>query len=113
MEIFIMFRTATLFLLALAVSANAGYTVDTPAAKVDVETRSEPIAGLYNAPWFNYLADLQEAEKELGNDLEGASDDEDRRDAWEEYRNELIDADKDYVQEMRERGHRAGRVTVG
>lgn len=108
-----MFKTATLSLLVFAASANAGYTVDSPAAELDVETRKEPIAGLYNAPWFNYLADLSEAEKELGNDLEGASDDEDRRDAWEEYRGELIDADKDYVQEMRERGFRAGRVTVG
>jgi hypothetical protein len=108
-----MFRTMTLSLLAIAASAQADYTVDTPAAEVNVEIRKEPIAGLYNAPWFNYLADLSEAEKELGNDLEGASDDEDRRDAWEEYRNELIDADKDYVQEMRERGYRAGRVTVG
>lgn len=108
-----MFNTATLSILALAASANAGYTVDTPAAEVNVEIRKEPIAGLYNAPWFNYLADLSEAEKELGNDLEGSSDDEDRRDAWEEYRNELVDADKDYVQEMRERGYRAGRVTVG
>lgn len=108
-----MFKTATLSLLAIAASANAGYTVDSPAAELDIELRKEPIAGLHNAPWFNYLADLNEAEKELGNDLEGASDDEDRRDAWEEYRTELIDADKDYVQEMRERGYRAGRVTVG
>lgn len=108
-----MFKTATLSLLAIAASAQAGYTVDTPAAQLDIEVRETPIAGLFNAPWFNYLADLSEAEKELGNDLEGASDDEDRRDAWEEYRTELIDADKDYVQEMRERGYRAGRVTVG
>lgn len=108
-----MFKIATLSLLAIAASANAGYTVDGPAAELDIETRETPIAGLFNAPWFNYLADLSEAEKELGNDLEGASDDEDRRDAWEEYRTELVDADKDYVQEMRERGYRAGRVTVG
>jgi hypothetical protein len=106
----------TKFILPLALlagSAQAGYPIDNPAAEVDVEIRTAPIAGLYNAPWFNYLADVQEAEKELGNDLEGASDDEDRRDAWEEYRTELVDADKDYVQEMRERGYRAGRVTVG
>ena len=94
-----------------AASGQAAY--DTNPADWQVEIRQTPIAGLYNAPWFNYLADVNEAEKELGNDLEGSGDDEDRRDAWEEYHNELTDADKDYVQEMRERGYRAGRVTVG
>jgi hypothetical protein len=49
----------------------------------------------------------------LGSDLRHASDAEDQRDAWEEYHTELVDADKDYVKEMRERGYRAGRVTVG
>ena len=94
-----------------AVSSHAAY--DTNPADKQIIIREDPIAGLYNAPWFNYLADVNEAEKELSNDLEGSSDDEDRRDAWEEYHHELIDADKDYVQEMRERGYRAGRVTVG
>lgn len=77
------------------------------------EIRSEPIAGLYNKPWYAYLADVREAEQELGSDLRGATDAEDQRDAWEEYHHELVDADKDYVKEMRERGYRAGRVTVG
>ena len=77
------------------------------------EIRSEPIAGIYNAPWYAYLADVREAEQELGSDLRRATDAEDQRDAWEEYHHELVDADKDYVKEMRERGYRAGRVTVG
>lgn len=77
------------------------------------EIRSEPIAGLYNKPWYAYLADVREAEQELGSDLRQATDAEDQRDAWEEYHHELVDADKDYVKEMRERGYRAGRVTVG
>lgn len=77
------------------------------------QIRSEPIAGVYNKPWYAYLADVREAEQELGSDLRHASDAEDQRDAWEEYHNELVDADKDYVKEMRERGYRAGRVTVG
>lgn len=75
--------------------------------------RNAPIAGVYNSMWFNYLADVQEAEKELASDLRHSTDDEDRRDAWEEYRDELVDADRDYVKEMRERGYRAAVVTVG
>lgn len=95
-----------------AVAATCGKAQGNPADE-NVAIRSEPIAGIYNAPWFNYLADVQEAEKELGSDLKRATDAEDRRDAWEEYHHELVDADRDYVKEMRERGYRAGRVTVG
>ena len=78
-----------------------------------VEVREEPVAGQYNKFWYNYLADIQEAEKELKSDLRRATDEEDRRDAWDEYRHELIDADKDYAKEMRERNFRVARVTVG
>ncbi len=78
-----------------------------------VEVRKEPIAGQYNKFWYNYLADVLEADKELKSDLRRATDEEDKRDAWEEYEHELVDADKDYVKEMRERNFRAGRVTVG
>ena len=52
------------------------------------------------------------AKRELRNDLEGASDEEDRRDAWEEYRQEIADAKADYRKEMRERGYSVGRVIV-
>ena len=78
-----------------------------------VEVREEPIAGQYNKFWYNYLADLLEADKELKSDLRRATDEEDTRDAWEEYRNELVDADSDYVEEMRDRNFRAARVSVG
>lgn len=94
-----------------AASANAAPFADGP--EDTTEIRSEPIGGIYNNPWYAYLADVREAEQELGSDLRRATDAEDQRDAWEEYHHELVDADKDYVKEMRERGYRAGRVTVG
>ena len=75
--------------------------------------RSEPISGVYNKFWYNYLADVLEADKELKSDLRRATDAEDKRDAWAEYEHELADADKDYVKEMRERHYVVGRVTVG
>jgi hypothetical protein len=103
--------------LLVPVAAISAATVDAaPFAdgpEDTTEIRSEPIAGLYNKPWYAYLADVREAEQELGSDLRGATDAEDQRDAWEEYHHELVDADKDYVKEMRERGYRAGRVMVG
>ena len=106
--------TKTIFIYAALIttaSANAVPFADGP--EDTTEIRSEPIAGIYNKPWYAYLADVREAEQELGSDLRGATDAEDQRDAWEEYHHELVDADKDYVKEMRERGYRAGRVTVG
>jgi len=75
--------------------------------------RSEPISGGYNKFWYNYLADVLEADKELKSDLRRATDAEDQRDALAEYEHELVDADKDYVKEMRERHYVVGRVTVG
>ena len=78
-----------------------------------VEIRKEPIAGQYDKRWYNYLSDVLEADKELKSDLRRATDAEDKRDAWEEYEHELVDADKDYVKEMRERDFRVARVTVG
>ena len=33
--------------------------------------------------------------------------------AWDEWSTEVVDADKDYVKEMRKKGYRTGRVTVG
>lgn len=106
--------TSVLLFSAIVISAatvHAAPFADGPEDKTEI--RSEPIAGLYNKPWYAYLADVREAEQELGSDLRRATDAEDQRDAWEEYHHELVDADKDYVNEMRERGYRAGRVTVG
>lgn len=108
-----MHKLAIVALASIAALAATSGKAHENTADYNAEIRDAPIAGLYNAPWFNYLADINEAEKELGNDLEGAGDAEDRSDAWEEYHTEIVDADKDYVQEMRERGYRAGRVTVG
>ncbi len=99
------------FAAIAAVPGNAAPFADGPEDTTPI--RSAPIAGIYNNPWYAYLADVREAEQELGSDLRRATDAEDQRDAWEEYHHELVDADKDYVKEMRERGYRAGRVTVG
>ena len=77
------------------------------------DIRAAPIAGVYNQYWFNYKADILEAEKELTSDLRHATDREDRWDAWDEWATEVVDADKDYVKEMRKKGYRSGRVTVG
>ncbi|PQM26432.1 hypothetical protein CVO77_15465 [Sphingopyxis lindanitolerans] len=75
--------------------------------------RAAPIADVYNQYWYNYKADILEAEKELVSDLRHSTDREDRWDAWDEWTTEVIDADKDYVKEMRKKGYRSGRVTVG
>ena len=75
--------------------------------------RTSPIAGVVNQQWYNYKADVLEAEKELRSDLRHATDREDRWDAWDEWSTEVADADKDYTKEMRKKGYRTGRVTVG
>ncbi len=61
-----------------------------------------PIADVKNNYWYDYLSDIREADHELRKDLARATDAEDR-----------ADARKDYAKEMRERGYRVGRVTVG
>ena len=77
------------------------------------EIRTAPIAGVHNQYWYNYKADILEAEKELISDLRHATDREDRWDAWDEWAVEVTDADKDYVKEMRKKGYRAARVILG
>ncbi|BAK65882.1 hypothetical protein SLG_12070 [Sphingobium sp. SYK-6] len=72
-----------------------------------------PIAGIENRFWFNYRTDINEARKELTSDLRRASDTEDLRDAWDEYRHELSHNRGRYVKEMAKRGYRYGTVTVG
>jgi uncharacterized membrane protein YqiK len=72
-----------------------------------------PIAGVRNNYWYDYRSDLEEAEIELRKDLRRAKTAQDRREAYNEYDRELIDARKDYTQEMRERGYlRRGNVEV-
>lgn len=101
-------------LLALPASlAAAGPRFSPPPGFETPEIRHAPIAGVYNKYWYNYRADILEAEKELTSDLRRATDREDRWDAWDEWATEIVDADKDYVKAMRKKGYRAGRVTVG
>lgn len=71
-----------------------------------------PIAGIQNSLWFDYRIDVIEAQKELASDLRRASDIEDRRDAWEEYGDELAHERKTYVRKMAKRGFRMGTVIV-
>ncbi|QFT78591.1 hypothetical protein [Erythrobacter sp. THAF29] len=59
-----------------------------------------------NSWWLDYKTDISEAERELDSDLRRATDEEDVRDAWEEYHREIADAKHDYRKEMRERGYR-------
>ena len=69
-----------------------------------------PIAGIKNSRWFDYRGNVNEAQKELHSDLRGASDVEDRRDAWEEYAHELKHERIDYIEDMAEKGYRQGYV---
>jgi hypothetical protein len=71
-----------------------------------------PISGVMNNFWYDYRSDVEEAEIELGKDLRRADTEQDRREAFAEYRQELSDARHDYAKEMRERGYRTGTVTV-
>ncbi|NRD90732.1 hypothetical protein C8024_16690 [Sphingopyxis sp. BSNA05] len=103
------FLTTSLAIAAIAATPLAAHA----GQESHVEIRKTPIAGQYDKHWYNYLADVLEADKELKSDLRRATDAEDTREAWEEYENELVDADKDYVEEMRDRNFRVGRVTVG
>jgi len=106
----------TLFAAALAIPASVGAAVPYGSQPPGFEAphiRTSPIAGVVNQSWYNYKADILEAEKELTSDLRHSTDREDRWDAWDEWQNEVVDADKDYVKEMRKKGYRSGRVTVG
>ncbi len=106
----------TLFAVALAIPASVAAAVPYGSQPPGFEAphiRTSPIAGVVNKSWYNYRADILEAEKELTSDLRHSTDREDRWDAWDEWQTEVVDADKDYVKEMRKKGYRSGRVTVG
>lgn len=106
----------TLFAVALALPVSVAAAVPYGSQPPGFEAphiRTAPIAGVVNQSWHNYKADILEAEKELTSDLRHSTDREDRWDAWDEWQNEVVDADKDYVKEMRKKGYRSGRVTVG
>ena len=93
-------------------SAGVSTATAAHATGTDPVVRTEPVQGVFNPSWYNYVADINEADKELTSDLKRATDREDEADAYEEYEVELADADKDYVKDMRERGYKVARVTV-
>lgn len=110
-------KTALAICAFAAIAAPAAaYTVsfeEQGARTEEARVIAQPIAGIENKLWFNYQADLLEARKELRSDLRRASDSEDQRDAWDEYRIELSGARRTYVKKMRKRGYRHSIVTVG
>lgn len=100
------------FLSATPVIANSPLYEEQLARQEERNIITAPIAGVRNSRWYDYRTNIGEAQKELATDLRKASDTEDRRDAWEEYRVELAAERRHYVKEMRERGYRFGTVTV-
>ena len=98
---------------ALLVGATATTLSAHPGARSHADMLSAPIAGVRNNLWYDYRSDLEEAENELRKDLRRAKTAQDRREAYAEYDQELLDARKDYTQEMREKGYlRRGTVEV-
>lgn len=104
---------ATLATLGLAGAATAAVQTlyeEQLAREEEKLIIQSPIAGIKNSRWFDYRSDILEAQKELNSDLAGASDLEDRRDAWEEYAHELKHERIDYIEDMAEQGYRQGYV---
>jgi hypothetical protein len=98
---------------ALMVGATATTLSAHPGSQHHASVLDAPIAGERNNYWYDYRSDLEEAEIELRKDLKRAKTAQDRREAYNEYDRELVDARKDYTQEMRERGYlRRGNVDV-
>lgn len=100
--------TPRILLASLAVAATF---VTVPLAAHDrivVDGYRMPVApnNYTNKWWVDFQTDINEAKRELRSDLRRATDAEDRRDAYDEYHNEIADAKKDYAKEMRERGYR-------
>jgi hypothetical protein len=110
------------FTIMLAMSALATVAVPAAAGVTSFEEQSaraeaarifpQPLAGGENRLWFNYQTDVLEAKRELTTDLRHATDSEDMRDAWDEYRAELGDARRTYVKKLRKRGYQPAVVTV-
>ncbi len=98
---------------ALMIGATATTLSAHPGQQSHAHVLDAPIAGERNNYWYDYKSDLEEAEIELRKDLRRAKTAQDRREAYNEYDRELVDARKDYTQEMRERGYlRRGNVEV-
>ena len=96
--------TTAVALTAMPASAHPGHNHD----RIIVDGYRVPIApnNDSNKWWVDFKTDISEARRELRSDLRRATDAEDRRDAYDEYHNEIADAKKDYTKEMRERGYR-------
>ena len=97
--------------ILLGALAGAATLVSVPASAGDrivVDGYRAPVSpnNDTNKWWIDYKTDISEARRELRSDLRRATDAEDRRDAYDEYHNEIADAKKDYAKEMRERGYR-------
>jgi hypothetical protein len=105
--------------IAVAVVLAAGVAMKVnahPGGEQHVHILTAPLAGIRNNYWYDYRSDIEEAESELGSDLRRAKTQQDRREAWAEYNQELRDARKDYTKEMVERGYITrprGEVIVG
>ncbi|MDX3909080.1 MAG: hypothetical protein QHC67_04600 [Sphingobium sp.] len=109
------FILAAVAMTAPAVAAHAQRPVSYEEERARQENNlimTHPIAGRQNNLWHDYETDVAEARQELRKDLADVTDSEDRRDAWEEYRSELVDARYDYVKEMKEKGYRVGRARI-
>lgn len=65
-----------------------------------------------NSYWLDYQTDLSETKRELRSDLRRAKTEQDRREAWAEYRREIADARHDYSKQMREKGFTTASVRV-
>jgi hypothetical protein len=108
--------------LALAMGALAAASAPAVANVTSLEEQAaraeaarvftQPAAGRENKIWFGYQTDILEAKRELTSDLRHATDSEDVRDAWDEYRVELADARRTYVKKLRKRGYQPALVTV-
>ncbi len=104
--------------LGSAFAAHAALNTSIPLVEQQMAQQEEariytrPIAGIENKFWFNYRVNVLETKKELKSDLNDASDAEDLRDAWDEYRNELHDNRYHYTKVMAKRGYREPNVTI-
>lgn len=116
-----MFRIAILPALGVLASfGSAALAQAGPAHYEEMIARQEeqriiaaPIGGVRNHFWYDYRSNVNETAKELASDLRHASDTEDLRDAWDEYRTELQHERRHYAGEMAERGYTLGNVYVG
>lgn len=116
-----MLKTLTLSILALGAATAATSAINTRIVTAEERAAQEqeamiirsPIGGFENRFWFNYRANINEARKELVNDLRSDDTLKDVRQSWDEYRGELSHERGHYVKEMAERGVRYGNVSVG